>query len=416
MKTVEQVVSWSTSEGPEGLVALRLAAAKAAMVGRLDLMPYFIEEKNVPVHTITAEEEALLDAHYSDYSDLEKWLLRYMPLFVAIDFGEKQVVNYLLKWVKKEEVETRDCLGRACLIPAVQIANLHAVQHLLALGADMQASSGQGHRLLFYAIGNGNVAVMDVLLAHAKVRGGEDLYQALLKQPCECRKMPLLFCAIDDGQLPLVEYLKEKEGPHILYQVSIIADVKEEILPHHRAAYNGKLSILEWFLAQGVPVDFVATKSKMTALHFTCLNEMDEADEATLLSVARYLVAEHHADIHLPTAEGHTAADVARSFGNQLIEAYLKEREEEDLQKAIASSEAARAALLAELDAEEAAAAAAAAAVGNSTKKKKKQTKSNNKIKGGKKGGESKEENEEKKEPREGDGDEGAAWRRACKN
>ena len=129
--SMEQVVSWSTYEGPERLIALRLAAAKAAMVGRLDLMPYFIEERNVAVQTITAEEEALLDAHYSDCNNDGKRILRFMPHFVAIGYHIEKVVNYLLKWVKKEEVNRADFLGRTCLMAAAYNCNTYAVQYLL---------------------------------------------------------------------------------------------------------------------------------------------------------------------------------------------------------------------------------------------------------------------------------------------
>ena len=91
-------------------------------------------------------------------------------------------------------------------------------------------------------------------------------------------------------------------------------------------------------------------------------------NEAKMLSVVQFLVEDHHADISLRTSDGKTAADMAKHCNQPQIEAYLrgkerekreeeslKEREkrEEELRKATAVSDAAREALLAELDAEE---------------------------------------------------------------
>lgn len=181
--SIEQVVRWSTCEGTEGLVALRVAAAKAATVGRLDIVAYFIEEKNVAVHTITPEE-------LKECDELDRVVMLSTPLSFAICFKRDEVVNYLLDKVKKEEVETRDCFGRTCLMMAARAGNAQAAHRFLELGADTFASDGGGHQALCLAIEQRHVAVVDLLLQHASIQGGGGLYRALLKQPCECRKMP----------------------------------------------------------------------------------------------------------------------------------------------------------------------------------------------------------------------------------
>lgn len=131
-------------------------------------------------------------------------------------------------------------------------------------------------------------------------------------------------------------------------------------------------------------MDLATHDYKMTALHWACFDSADERDEDTMLSVVRRLVEEHHADVRLRTSKGTTAADMAMRSERPRIEAYLREKEHDILQRATAASEAACAALLAELDAEEAMAASAAEAAGASTTKKKK-NKSKKKNKGGKK-------------------------------
>jgi sacsin len=211
------------------------------------------------------------------------------------------------------------------------------------------------------------------------------------------------------GDIPLLEYLKEKEGHYIFYQVtSNIVKIGVEAYPHHSAAYTGNLSALEWFFSQGVPVDLASPTMKWTTLHWACCDGPDKNMEARMFPVVRCLVETHHANIHLRTHDGKTAADMAKRSGRRRIEAYLRKKElelgDEEMRQATAASEAARAALLAEVDAEEAAAAAAA---GKSTKKKKKDKKKN---KGGKKQDEQEEEEEEDKEEKEarGGGDGGS--------
>lgn len=97
--------------------------------------------------------------------------------------------------------------------------------------------SDQGHRALCHAIKQGFVAVVDFLLEHARVQGADDLYEALLKQPCTCEEGPLILRAIINGQLPLVEYATEKQGKQILFQ-SLPFENGADIFPHMFAAHG----------------------------------------------------------------------------------------------------------------------------------------------------------------------------------
>lgn len=102
----------------------------------------------------------------------------------------------------------------------------------------------------------------------------------------------------------------------------------KEVLPHLLAAHLAWLPILEYMLAQGVPVDLAEPTAKCTALHAACASEA-EGGEEKLMPVVRLLVEQHHADVLLQTANGSTAADMAKRGGHRLVEAYLKDKERE---------------------------------------------------------------------------------------
>lgn len=201
----------------------------------------------------------------------------------------------------------------------------------------------------------------------------------LLDHPCPCtRGLPLMSRASLYGQLPVLQYLAEKEGKK--YFIEKLRDCREHdtytaLSALHAAAVGGKLNIVKWFCEQGVSADFVLPKTKDTPLHFACKTKVEEGAEIMQLSVVKYLIEDQHADWRLKTDTGRTATDLAREAGNTLIEAYLrgleqkqakKDRQangktEEELRLAAAAADQAAAAFLAELDAEDAAATASKA-------------------------------------------------------
>lgn len=233
---------------------------------------------------------------------------------------------------KKEEMNTGSEGGTIDLLGAAHSNNLYAVRRLLELGADTQELDENGHVPLCLAIKRGHVGVVDLLLEHAKAQGGDALYQALLKKPCRCSELAMIFCAVHYNHLPLVEYLEEKEGQNQYYQpVSKEAD----FFPHHYAAFMGRLPILESLLAQGVPVDLATPTTQWTALHSACLKDDDELHlgQAKMFTVVHRLVEKYHANVSLRDHDGVTAADLAKLHGNLDIEAYLRGKEREEKEK-----------------------------------------------------------------------------------
>lgn len=235
----EQQKMWVTGEGTHMLVARRVVASRAAMSGRLSLLRHFIEEMNLAVNTITPEEAALIE----EQCDRIHWVVMLTtPFSLALCGHQKEVANYLMDRMKREEVDTRDGCGRTCLMMASRENNPQAVRRLLHLGADIHASDDGEHKALCFASEKGHAAVVDVLLEHAKALGGRAAYQAMLKEPCPCRDLPLVYDAIRDNRLPLIEYLKEKECQDILYQRSTLKELEAECYPHQYAAYTDRFS------------------------------------------------------------------------------------------------------------------------------------------------------------------------------
>lgn len=261
---IAQMRSWLTHGGQ---AELRLRAAQAVAVGKLSAVRYFVEEKNVPITSITLEEQRLIDRYHQEKRVV--LALRYTLLSLAVGLVQEEVANYLMGRVKKEELDARDNLGFTCLMSAAYTDNLHAACRLLDLGTELQAKSFTGYQPIYYATIEGHVKMVDLLLEYAKLQGGDGLYQAFLKQPCRDQDGPLIFGSVVYNHLPLVEYLHEKQGPDVLNQVFV--DDKHEYFLHHLAALKGYLPMLEWLLAQGVPVDLSTPTEKLSALNYACV-------------------------------------------------------------------------------------------------------------------------------------------------
>jgi hypothetical protein len=301
---------------------------------------------------------------------------------------------------------------------AAKFAQFEDVKRLvLEFHADVDAQCDEGHTALCYALKGeefgiktdiGEKGATDFLLEHARAQGGDERRQALIKNPCTCKPgFHMVFHAIDahDGDFrdlkPLIEYLFEKEGKdEILYNTFTPASAAQGVpcLPLQYAASYSNLDdgILQWFFAQGVPVDLATPDFKLTTLHASAFI----ADEQRSMKVVRYLIEVQHANPTLRTASGKTAADL-HYF--PAIKAYLRgkerwvkaqakrqaKREEEarqairgvDLEKASAAANAAAAALLADLEAEEAAAKATSDKKGKEKEKEKTKNKNKNKNK-----------------------------------
>ena len=230
----DQVRSWSAGEGPQGLVFLRIIANKAAAMGRLNLVRHFIEERNVAVNTIRPDEKEIT-------KPFEQFKINRTfsgtPRALAIVCDQEKVINYLLGRLKKEELETKGPYGDTCLTMAANMGNVQAARRLLEIGADLYVCSDSGHQPL-----------------------SEDRCRALLKRPGNVISggvtypvKPLLCLAIEHDHLPVIKYLQEKEGREILFQSEIID--KQELFPLDFAARLGRLSIVEWLLAQGASED-----------------------------------------------------------------------------------------------------------------------------------------------------------------
>lgn len=264
--TIEEIMGRARKgRGPDALIDLRVGgASRAACVGRLDLLQYFIETQNVPVNTIT---EAERDFFAETKLERARKILMYTLLSCAIELSYDccdeeridEMVTYLLERNKKEELETRLWLGRSCLMVAAIENNFKAVRKLVALGANIHACCDQGHRAICLAFQRRNADMIIFLLEQLRVQGEEVWQEAIYRGHClspDCTT--LLFVAIRFDVLPVIQYLVQKEGKDILRRT--LTGPEQEILPQ----------ILKWIFSQGLPLDLTTVGHSATALHIAC--------------------------------------------------------------------------------------------------------------------------------------------------
>lgn len=136
--------------------------------------------------------------------------------------------------------------------------------------------------------------------------------------PPEEDQYGLLFPACDFGHLRIVVYLVEEQGCDPLAYGG-------ELLPHHVAASNGHLHVLQWLITRcGVPVDAEMRRIRgATALH--CAAKHGHLD------VVKWLV-EKGADPRrlamCPPSPPQLASEVASEQGHAAVHAYLRRVEE----------------------------------------------------------------------------------------
>lgn len=175
--TIEEVMKKaSRGAGVESLIDLRVGgAARAATMGRLDLLQHFIEKENVPVNTITPAERNLIEAMPDADEELKRIML-FTPLICALEqCNDKErrdeMISYLLDRLKKEELETRDLVGKNCLILAASAGKLKAVKRLVAMGADIDSCCNRGHRAICYALQKRHGKIVIFLLEQIRAKG-----------------------------------------------------------------------------------------------------------------------------------------------------------------------------------------------------------------------------------------------------
>lgn len=262
-------------------------APRAANVGRLDLVTYFIEEKGIRVNSYKDGEEALLAKHFdARKKDHDDWGL---PLQGALMISDKEIVDYLMDRMRKE-VNTQGFRGRTSLMDATFRGNLSAVKRLVELfGANTEAVGCEGCTVLCYAVHGGHVEVIDFFLEHARSKGGEERLQTLIKNCCSCDTDPsLMYRAILCNSLPTIQCILGKAGKESTLYSLMNAERGAIFYPTHFATCLSSLLILKWLFSQGVPVDLVTSTHNCTALHYAC-GWMDD-DEEKLLGVVRFLV------------------------------------------------------------------------------------------------------------------------------
>lgn len=159
--TVDKVVEKSTLCGALWHLHTRVhGASMAAAANRLDLVAYFIEQRKVPVNTVTEEERCI-------YPDL-----LVTPLCTAIIKGRREIMNYLLDRMDKREVDTRVSNKGTCLMLAAQMGEHQVVKRLvLEFGADIDLLDAAGHNAIFNAVRKGLVRMVDFFLEHARSQG-----------------------------------------------------------------------------------------------------------------------------------------------------------------------------------------------------------------------------------------------------
>lgn len=191
---------------------------------------------------------------------------------------------------------------------AAHHGRLEAVRRLvLDFDADTSVRCDDNHHSpICYAVHNGRVDVTDFFLEYVRTNEGENGRNLLLNHhPCPCTDgCPLMYRTILSGQLPVVQYIAEKEGKK--YFSDVFWEYKEkgiinETSALHVVAGGGKLDIVKWLCEQGTSVDLVLPASKYTPL------SMDDDTQAKL-SVVKYLIEQQHADCQFITSTGQTAA------------------------------------------------------------------------------------------------------------
>lgn len=132
--TVDKALSQSRLKGPMALIEMRMFAAEAAGANRRDMVAYLIEQRKVPVNTVTDEEWWMIETESECKTELErkgKQSAHTTPLYRALLGGSQEMITYLLDRMDKREVDTRTAEGCTCLMVAAREGDLEAVKRLV---------------------------------------------------------------------------------------------------------------------------------------------------------------------------------------------------------------------------------------------------------------------------------------------
>ena len=219
---------------------------------------------------------------------------RQTPLHLAVECA--QAVELLL--AKGAATESRDALNQTPLNLAVRNAHLESARALISGGADLNAEDDGQMTPLFYAIGQNNLAMVELFfetdpdafrsnmwdnLKRAIQGSAVDVARFVIKRPPDAISMT------DDQVLRLDELLSvtaKQDVPDILLAlVALGADVKHHWGPRNRtplhvAAANGRVENMRGLIELGAEVDATDANGG-TPLHDAARS--DEAEAVSLL-------------------------------------------------------------------------------------------------------------------------------------
>jgi len=156
--------------------ALWTAASRAAVKGRMRVLQWLVEEKGVPVHCLSPEEEALIEADYHSDNGDRRW---HTPLASAVFGNQEEAALYLLRaGLERGDIDTEHdtgCSGETfAFFATVQGVSPRLLTALLEEGGFDPGSGpdpGDGRTPLSLAANTGNIPLVDALLAYARRHG-----------------------------------------------------------------------------------------------------------------------------------------------------------------------------------------------------------------------------------------------------
>ncbi|KAL2001346.1 hypothetical protein VTN02DRAFT_1863 [Thermoascus thermophilus] len=265
--------------------------------------------------------EIQFDYHFEDYDDTSTGLT---PLILSAAFGRDAIVQLLLEHKADHSAKTRSNESDPLHL-ASQGGHLKVVEMLLADGADVHATRGDGTTALQLAASGGHDAIVDLLLEHradleakdndgwtalyyASNQGYAKIVQTLLEkgakpnEPTNGGWYPL-HTAAENGHTAAVEVLLKH-----------VADLEVKDVdgwtPLYFASNNGHDQIVEMLLEKGAKAN-EATNDGWTPLHTSA----EHGDVA----IVELLLSKGAADLEKEDSDGWTALLFAASSGKDEV-------------------------------------------------------------------------------------------------
>jgi ankyrin repeat protein len=346
--------------GTDAWVApLWAAASRTAIMGRMRVLAWLVEEKGVRVHRLLPGEAALIQA-----ADRETGLVAviFTPLASAVFAGQEAAALYLLKaGLARGDIDPHHDCGSGWTVlhlAAMQGASVELVAALVDEGGfNLRAGADGPETALYLAAKHGHLHLLDFFLARARALGQlEPALAHCMHEHANIHGVSLTWAAIEGRQLRVLKHLGAAVPELDLSRCYTFYTqrVRHET-PAFQAAAATNLPALRFLLGPerhthttgrgSFPFDINGRDPQggNTLLHAALWPDTDKPPaESEVLEMVAFLL-ERGGDPTVVDGSGRTPLDVARQLGlervaRRLEEAAIKGQREEAVRCRVGSA------------------------------------------------------------------------------